>query len=35
MKIGIVSFHREPNYGTMLQAYALAQALRQCGAAAE
>lgn len=35
MKIGIVSFHREPNYGTMLQACALAQALRQCGVAAE
>lgn len=28
MKIGLVSYHSEPNYGTMLQAYALAEALR-------
>ena len=28
MKIGIVSYNREPNYGTMLQAYALAHAIQ-------
>ncbi len=27
--IGIISYHREPNYGTMLQAYALAEAIRK------
>lgn len=31
MKIGLVSYHKEPNYGTMLQAYALAQAVRMAG----
>ena len=30
-RIGIVSYHREPNYGTMLQAYALAEAVRKIG----
>lgn len=29
--IGIISYHREPNYGTMLQAYALAEAIRKNG----
>ena len=31
MKIGLVSYHREPNYGTMLQAYALAYAIEREG----
>lgn len=31
MKIGLVSYHKEPNYGTMLQAYALAEAVRMAG----
>ena len=31
MKIGIVSYHSEPNYGTMLQAYALAKAIDMLG----
>lgn len=35
MKIGLVSFHKDPNYGTMLQAYALAEALSMQGAEAE
>ncbi|WP_187367648.1 polysaccharide pyruvyl transferase family protein [Bacteroides bouchesdurhonensis] len=30
-KVGIVSYHREANYGTMLQAYALAAAIKKCG----
>ena len=29
--IAIISYHKEPNYGTMLQAYALAQAIRNLG----
>lgn len=29
--IGLVSYHREPNYGTMLQAYALAAAINSLG----
>ena len=32
MNIGLVSYHREPNYGTMLQAYALANAIEREGA---
>ena len=31
MKVGLVSYHKEPNYGTMLQAYALAEAVRSFG----
>ncbi|MBP3373788.1 MAG: polysaccharide pyruvyl transferase family protein [Bacteroidaceae bacterium] len=31
MNIGLVSYHREPNYGTMLQAYALANAVQREG----
>lgn len=30
-KIGLVSYHREANYGTMLQAYALAEAIQKHG----
>ena len=30
-KIGLVSYHREPNYGTMLQAYALAKVIKNLG----
>ena len=30
-KIGLVSFYRDPNYGTMLQAYALAASIRRLG----
>lgn len=33
--IGIVSYHREPNYGTMLQAYALAKAIDKLGVKCE
>lgn len=31
MKIGLISYHKEPNYGTMLQAYALAMAIKNEG----
>lgn len=31
MKIGLISYHCEPNYGTMLQAYALSKALNVLG----
>ena len=31
MKVGLISYHSEPNYGTMLQAYALSKALNQLG----
>ncbi len=31
MKIGLISYHSEPNYGTMLQAYALSKALNILG----
>lgn len=31
MNIGLVSYHRDPNYGTMLQAYALAYAIKREG----
>lgn len=30
-KIGLVSYHRDPNYGTMLQAFALAYSIRSLG----
>lgn len=30
-KIGLVSFYKDPNYGTMLQAYALAASIRNLG----
>lgn len=29
--IGLVSYHRDPNYGTMLQAYALSHAIEELG----
>lgn len=35
MKIGLISYHKDPNYGTMLQAYALAHMLRRMGVKAE
>jgi len=35
MKIGILTFHRATNYGTVLQAYALVCALRKLGLEAE
>ena len=35
MKIGILTFHRAVNYGAVLQAYALQNALERCGADAE
>lgn len=35
MKIGLISYHREPNYGTMLQAYALAEAIKQLNCTCE
>lgn len=31
MKIGLISYHSEPNYGTMLQAFALSRALNILG----
>lgn len=31
MKIGLISYHSEPNYGTMLQAFALSKALNILG----
>lgn len=31
MKVGLISYHSEPNYGTMLQAYALSNALSRLG----
>lgn len=31
MKIGLISYHFDPNYGTMLQAYALSHALNKLG----
>lgn len=34
-KIGLVSFHRDPNYGTMFQAYALAKSIEKLGYEAE
>ena len=30
-KIGLVSYHRDPNYGTMLQAFALAHTIKKLG----
>lgn len=30
-KIGLISYHRDPNYGTMLQAFALANAIGKMG----
>lgn len=35
MKVGLISYHCEPNYGTMLQAYALAKALKLTGTECE
>lgn len=35
MKVGLVSYHSEPNYGTMLQAYALSEALSLIGVKSE
>lgn len=35
MKIGIISYHIEPNYGTMLQAYALEKAIKREGVKCE
>ena len=35
MKIGILTFHAVPNYGAVLQAYALQMYLEQCGHQAE
>ncbi|MBP3308783.1 MAG: polysaccharide pyruvyl transferase family protein [Clostridia bacterium] len=32
MRIGIITFHRALNYGALLQAYALREALKACGA---
>ena len=34
-KIGLISFHEDPNYGTMYQAYALSRAIKSLGADAE
>lgn len=34
-KIGLVSYHRDPNYGTMLQAFALAYAIKEIGGSCE
>lgn len=34
-KIGLFSFHKDPNYGTMCQAYALARAIQKLGHNAE
>ena len=34
-KIGLISFHKDPNYGTMYQAYALAKAIEKLGCVAE
>jgi hypothetical protein len=34
-KIALISPHNEPNYGTMLQAYALAKAIENIGFSAE
>jgi hypothetical protein len=34
-RIGLISPHRDPNYGTMLQAYALAKAIEHIGGRAE
>lgn len=34
-KIGLVSYHREANFGTMFQAYALAEVIKQSGKACE
>lgn len=34
-KIGLFSFHKDPNYGTMYQAYALAKAIQKLGHNAE
>lgn len=31
MKVAIITFHRATNYGAVLQAYALQEAVRQCG----
>ena len=30
-KIGLISYHRDPNYGTMLQAFALAYSIKKLG----
>lgn len=35
MRVGLISYHSEPNYGTMLQAYALAKALGLLGVECE
>lgn len=35
MKIGLISYHNEPNYGTMLQAFALSKALAKLGVESE
>lgn len=35
MRVGLISYHSEPNYGTMLQAYALAKALDLLGVECE